>query len=116
MLHYGVVEGGNCAVSVADSVSCMVDYERRALVAPNHTMTHVLNQALRDVLLGDGSLGSAAVDPNADQVNQKGSSCDAERLRFDFSWDKPVSTAQARRRRRRRRRGVCCFVLLFSGV
>lgn len=36
-------------VSVGSEVVCRVDYERRANVAPNHTMTHVLNFALRKV-------------------------------------------------------------------
>ena len=36
-------------VSVGSEVVCKVDYERRANVAPNHTMTHVLNFALRQV-------------------------------------------------------------------
>lgn len=36
-------------VSVGSGVVCKVDYERRANVAPNHTMTHVLNFALRKV-------------------------------------------------------------------
>jgi alanyl-tRNA synthetase len=34
----------------------MVDYERRARVAPNHTMTHVMNFALKKVLRGAGSV------------------------------------------------------------
>jgi len=36
-------------LSVGSEVVCKVDYERRANVAPNHTMTHVLNFALRKV-------------------------------------------------------------------
>lgn len=35
-------------------MSVHVDYDRRSFVAPNHTMTHVLNYALRSVLLGPG--------------------------------------------------------------
>lgn len=37
-------------LSVGSQVACKVDYERRANVAPNHTMTHVLNFALRKVM------------------------------------------------------------------
>ena len=37
---------------MGDEVTCAVDYDRRALIAPNHTMTHVFNHALRDVLCG----------------------------------------------------------------
>ena len=92
VLHTGVVENGT--IAVGDKLNCMVDYARRGYVAPNHTMTHALNYALREVLLGSGERGSAKVDPAEDKVNQKGSSCDHERLRFDFSWDKPVTPAQ----------------------
>jgi len=69
LLHIGVVEEGS--MQVGQSVRCMVDYDRRRKIAPNHSMTHVLNAALRQVL-GDG-------------VDQRGSSCNSERLRFDFS-------------------------------
>ena len=54
-----------------DRVAGRVDYARRARVAPNHSMTHVLNHALRAVLGGD--------------VEQRGSLCDDGKLRFDFS-------------------------------
>lgn len=40
-------------LSVGGGVVCKVDYERRANVAPNHTMTHVLNFALRKVRGGE---------------------------------------------------------------
>lgn len=42
-----VLQVTNGTVSVGSTVVCKVDYERRANVAPNHTMTHVLNFALR---------------------------------------------------------------------
>ena len=54
VLHIGAVESGT--LSVGDSVSVEVDYERRADVAPNHTMTHALNFALRKVRIVPGSL------------------------------------------------------------
>jgi alanyl-tRNA synthetase len=41
-------------LQVGDTVSVHVDYDRRSFVAPNHTMTHVLNYALRHVLIGNG--------------------------------------------------------------
>jgi hypothetical protein len=40
---------------VGDTVSVHVDYDRRSYIAPNHTMTHVLNYALRSVLVGNGA-------------------------------------------------------------
>jgi alanyl-tRNA synthetase len=80
LLHIGVVEEGS--MQVGQSVSCMVDYDRRRKIAPNHSMTHVLNAALRNVL-GDG-------------VDQRGSSCNSERLRFDFSHKSAMSLAELR--------------------
>ncbi|CAB1118771.1 unnamed protein product [Ectocarpus sp. CCAP 1310/34] len=47
--YYGAVEVKAGTLSVGSDVVCKVDYERRANVAPNHTMTHVLNFALRKV-------------------------------------------------------------------
>ena len=41
----------SAVLKVGDQVEVQVDYDRRAYVAPNHTMTHVLNYALRKVLL-----------------------------------------------------------------
>jgi len=69
VLHVGRVSGG--PVTKDDAVSCKVDYVRRGKIAPNHSMTHVLNYALRKVLGGE--------------VDQKGSLCDEDKLRFDFT-------------------------------
>ena len=49
VVHSGTISGGT--LRVGDEVSCQVDYTRRSYVAPNHTMTHVLNYALRSVLI-----------------------------------------------------------------
>ena len=80
LLHTGVIEEGE--IKVNSSAQCKVDYERRRDIAPNHSMTHVLNGALRQIL-GDG-------------VDQRGSLCNDEKLRFDFSHKKALSAKQLR--------------------
>ena len=75
VLH--VAESVEGVVAVGDACDALVDHERRRRVMPNHTMTHVLNFALRHVL-GDG-------------VDQKGSLVDDEKLRFDFSHNKAMT-------------------------
>uniref|UniRef100_A0A7S1YSQ0 Alanine--tRNA ligase n=4 Tax=Ditylum brightwellii TaxID=49249 RepID=A0A7S1YSQ0_9STRA len=80
LLHTGTIEEGE--IKVGASVKCKVDYDRRRDVAPNHSMTHVLNAALREVL-GDG-------------VEQRGSLCNDEKLRFDFSHKKAMTAKQLR--------------------
>jgi alanyl-tRNA synthetase len=80
LLHIGNLEEGS--MQVGQSVTCSVDYDRRRKVAPNHSMTHVLNAALRKVL-GDG-------------VDQRGSSCNSERLRFDFSHKNAMTLEELR--------------------
>jgi len=74
ILHVGQVESGD--LKVGDEVTIKVDYARRALVAKNHTATHILNYALREVL--------------GEKIDQKGSLVTEERLRFDFSHNKAV--------------------------
>ena len=80
ILHSGVISDGS--ISVGGGVKCHVDYDRRRDVAPNHSMTHVLNAALREVL-GEG-------------CDQRGSQCNDEKLRFDFSHKSAMSAAQLR--------------------
>ncbi|WJX45090.1 alanine--tRNA ligase [Trifolium repens] len=75
--------GNGTGISVGDKVVCKVDYGRRALIAPNHTCTHMLNFALREVL--------------GNHVDQKGSIVLPEKLRFDFSHGKPVDADSLRR-------------------
>lgn len=87
VLHLGAfardASGAVPTLRVGDRVRCDVDFERRAHVAPNHTMTHVLNYALREVL-GPG-------------VDQKGSLVAAERFRFDYSSNAGLDADQLER-------------------
>lgn len=80
VLHVSQVPYNGGAISVGDQIRSCVDYTRRRLILPNHTFTHIVNLALRDVL-GDG-------------INQKGSLNDSEKLRFDFSHNKPMTLQQ----------------------
>ncbi|ESQ30458.1 hypothetical protein EUTSA_v10011205mg [Eutrema salsugineum] len=83
VLHIGHLSTENGEVSVGDKVTCKVDYERRKLIAPNHTCTHMLNFALKEVL--------------GDHIDQKGSIVLPEKLRFDFSHGKPVDPEDLRK-------------------
>jgi alanyl-tRNA synthetase len=78
VLHVGLVKSGS--FKVGDGVSVQVDYTRRALVAKNHTCTHMLNFALREVL--------------GEKIDQKGSLVDETKLRFDFSHGKQIEDAE----------------------
>ncbi|KAG6713610.1 hypothetical protein I3842_05G162400 [Carya illinoinensis] len=83
VLHIGSFSGESGKFSLDDKVICKVDYDRRKLIAPNHTCTHMLNFALREVL--------------GNHVDQKGSIVLPEKLRFDFSHGKPVDPDHLRR-------------------
>eukprot|EP01084_Bolivina_argentea_P309375 535128_1 len=74
VIHIG--ECTNGGVSVGAKYETHVDYEHRGAIAPNHTMTHVLNHALRAVL--------------GTECNQKGSLVDAYKLRFDYSTNRSL--------------------------
>lgn len=87
VLHLGVVTEG--AVTVGDAATCCVDYVRRAPIAANHTMTHILNFALKDVLVT-----KSTEDQHGVTVDQKGSLVDENKLRFDFSWNGPLTAEQ----------------------
>lgn len=77
-LHIGRLISGN--LSVGQSLSAQVDPAIRQATALNHSATHLLHAALRQVL--------------GDHVSQKGSSVDAEKLRFDFSHFEAVTPEQ----------------------
>ncbi|MFQ5411010.1 MAG: alanine--tRNA ligase [Phycisphaerae bacterium] len=74
VLHIGRVESG--ALNVSDMVRIEVDSNRKKIVK-NHTTTHVLNHALREVL--------------GDHVQQKGSLVDPDKTRFDLSHNAQIS-------------------------
>ncbi len=78
--HHGTLTQGTLAVG--DHVDAQVDVQVRAATVRNHSATHLMHKALREVL--------------GDHVQQKGSLVNAERTRFDFAHNAPVTDAQIR--------------------
>ena len=74
-LHYGHVDEGS--FSLGEEVNVKVENESRSAITLNHSATHLLHAALRNIL--------------GDHVVQKGSLVEADRLRFDFSHPEPIS-------------------------
>ncbi|MDA8446778.1 alanine--tRNA ligase [Paracidovorax valerianellae] len=83
--HHGRLDAGT--LNVGDTVTAEVDTALRAATMRNHSVTHLMHKALREVL------GS--------HVQQKGSLVNAERTRFDFAHGAPVTDAQIREIERR---------------
>jgi len=79
--HHGLLRSGRLAAG--DKVLSRVDALARARTERNHSVTHLMHKALREVL------GS--------HVQQKGSLVDAAKTRFDFSHNQPVTDAEIRR-------------------
>jgi alanyl-tRNA synthetase len=78
--HHGVVKTGS--LKLGESVAARVDERARARTMRNHSVTHLMHKALRDVL--------------GDHVQQKGSLVDSEKTRFDFVQPSPMTDAQIR--------------------
>jgi alanyl-tRNA synthetase len=79
--HHGVQSTGR--LKVGDEVRARVDTVARARTMRNHSVTHLMHKALREVL--------------GPHVQQKGSLVDADKTRFDFSHDKPMRDEEIRR-------------------
>ena len=77
-VHYGKVISGE--IKINENVELKIDIERRENIRAYHSATHLLHESLRRVL--------------GTHVTQKGSLVDADRLRFDFSHMKPITSEE----------------------
>ena len=78
--HHGTMKSG--AVKVGDRVDAKVNTELRARTMRNHSVTHLMHKALREVL--------------GQHVQQRGSLVDPDKTRFDFSHNKPLTDEEIR--------------------
>jgi len=78
--HHGTLKSG--VLKVGDRVEAKVDTELRARTMRNHSVTHLMHKALREVL--------------GPHVQQRGSLVDADKTRFDFSHNKPLTDDEIR--------------------
>ena len=79
--HHGVVKTGK--LSVGNGVTARVDVQARARTERNHSVTHLMHKALREVLGG--------------HVQQKGSQVDPDKTRFDFVHTQPMTDEEIRK-------------------
>ncbi|MBX9847782.1 MAG: alanine--tRNA ligase, partial [Rhodocyclaceae bacterium] len=79
--HHGVLSTGK--LTVGSEVQARVDVAARAATARNHSVTHLMHKALREVL--------------GTHVQQKGSLVDSDKTRFDFAHNQPVTDEEIRR-------------------
>jgi alanyl-tRNA synthetase len=79
--HHGTLEQGE--LKIGDVVKAEIDAERRARTTRNHSATHLMHKALREVL--------------GPHVQQKGSLVDADKTRFDFAHNAPMTDDEIRR-------------------
>ncbi|MCA8200212.1 alanine--tRNA ligase [Burkholderia sp. AU33545] len=79
--HHGTLEQGT--LKIGDVLRAEIDAHRRARTQRNHSATHLMHKALREVL--------------GAHVQQKGSLVDAEKTRFDFAHNAPMTDDEIRR-------------------
>ncbi len=80
-IHFGTVEKGT--VSFGDFMDAEIDVDRRERIARNHSATHLLHKALKEIL--------------GEHVNQAGSLVEPDRLRFDFTHFQPVTAGELKK-------------------